>query len=116
MISGRRLNRLIRWASATDRALLAYELEQGAIQVLRPTRTQAATLTRASSGYIGAIARLSADERTQLARGWFSLSRAHNRRRNTDAEIDRIVAAFGAEAIMAALDRATAPTRQQAVG
>jgi len=50
-------------------------------------------------------------ERTQLARGQLSLARLHKRRRHiaTDDEIDRVVAELGAERVLAALDRATAP-------
>jgi hypothetical protein len=111
-ISGRRLNRLVRYASARDRALLALELEQGEVHLLSPTRAQVAALTHASLGYIGTVSRLTADERIQLARGQSSLSRLHNSHRYiaTDAAIDRIVAKLGAERIMAALDRATAPS------
>jgi hypothetical protein len=56
--------------------------------------------------------RLSAEEREQLARGLISLLSLHNYRRDppTDAEIDRLVAEIGAERIMDALDRATAPS------
>src|SRR5215831_9018781 len=111
-ITGRRLGRLLRQASARDRALLAHELEQGALHLLSPTRAQAAILTHASLGYIGTVSRLTTEERRQLARGQFSLSRAHHnhQRTVTDAAIDRIIARLGLERVMAALDRATAPS------
>lgn len=117
-ITGRRFNRLLKLGSPADRALLAYDLARGEMQILPPTRAQAAGLARIASGYIGTVARLSADERVRLARGELSLTRLHHDRQHrvTDAEVDRVVARYGAEAILAALDRLTAPARQQAIG
>jgi hypothetical protein len=111
-ITGRRLSRLIKQASAADRALLAHKLEQGEVLLVRPTRAQATMLAHASPSYVGTIGRLTADERLQLARGELSLSRLHNNHRYvaTDTAIDRIVAKLGAERVMAALDRMTAPS------
>jgi hypothetical protein len=110
-ITGRQLNQELKSASAVDRARLARKIEQGELQLLRLTRKQATGLAKVSAGYVGTLSRLSADERTQLARGQLSLSQAH-RRRATDVEVDRIIARLGAEVIMAGLDRATAPARQ----
>src|SRR5262249_58394798 len=62
-MSGRRLNRLVKKGSPRDRANLALDLERGAVQLIRTTRAQAAALTKASTGYIGTLARLSEDER-----------------------------------------------------
>src|SRR5215831_14428709 len=78
-ISGRRLSRLTKDASAKDRAL-ADALEQGALRILDPTRTQAAALTKSSPSYVAAVAGLREAERTQLARGQLSLARVHKRR------------------------------------
>jgi len=54
-MTGRRLGKVLGEASATDRALLAYSLVHGAVQLVRPTRVQAAALTKASLGYIDTI-------------------------------------------------------------
>jgi hypothetical protein len=112
MLTGRRLNRLIKQGSPADRALLAHEIERGTTQIHRPTRAHAAALTQVSPSDIATVARLSEDERLQLARGELSLSDLHRRHRQVltfDERIDRVIAKFGAEAILTGLDRATAP-------
>src|SRR5262245_46548838 len=86
-MTGRRLGKILREASAADRALLAYSLVHGAVQLLRPTRVQAAALTKASLGYIDTIAHSSEDERLRIAKGELSLSHLHHRQNPTDAEI-----------------------------
>jgi hypothetical protein len=108
LITGRELNHLIRTASAPNRALLARELEQGQLRIVVPTRRQAAGLAHVSTGYVTTVGSLAQEQRLQLACGLLSLSDLHNRRRSIDTEIDRIVAKYGAERIMAALERATA--------
>jgi|SRR5215472_10067784 len=114
-ITGRELNRRIKSSSPARRALLAYELERGVTQIVRPTYAQAMALTQASAGYVTTVARLSEHERTQLGHGWLSLSQLHKRRRGArDAEIDRLVAQYGADAFLRALDRATAPSNGNA--
>jgi hypothetical protein len=110
-MTGRRLNKLIKWASATDRALLACRFAQGVVQILRPAYRQAAALTRVSASYVATVGRLTQEERLQLACGLLSLPRLHHRRQNpSDAELDRVVERYGAEALWRALDRATAPS------
>jgi hypothetical protein len=108
-MSGQRLSRLIKRASAKDRALIATDLAQGVVHVLRPTYAQAAALAHVSASYVATVGRLSPEERVHLARGLLSLPRLHNRRRS-DAELDRLVVQYGAEAFLRALDRATAPS------
>jgi hypothetical protein len=114
-MSGRRLNRLVKKGSPRDRASLALDLERGAVQLIRTTRAQAAVLTKASTGYIGTLARLSEDERRQVARGETSishllkLSRLHNGRRDLDAGIDRFIQRVGVERVWAAIERYTQP-------
>jgi hypothetical protein len=105
-MTGRRLNKLIKWASATACALLACRLAQGVVQILRPTYRQAAALTRVSASYVATVGRLTQEERLQLACGLLSPPRLHNRRQNpSDAELDRVVERYGAEALWRALDR-----------
>jgi hypothetical protein len=106
-MTGRRFNNLIKWASATACALLASRLAQGVVQILRPTYRQAAALTRVSASYVATVGRLTQEEGLQLACGLLSLPRLHNRRQNpSDAELDRVVERYGAEALWRALDRA----------
>jgi len=113
-MSGRRLNHLLKGASPADRALLAYDLARGVVQIVRPTHAQAAGLTHVSTGYVDTVSRLTGDERVRIARGELALSRLHKRRRNlSDAELDRVVEHYGAEALWHALDRATAPSCNQ---
>jgi len=109
-MSGRRLNRLVKKGSPIDRASLALDLERGAVQLIRTTRAQAAALTKASTGYIGTLARLSEDERRRVARGETSISRLHAHWQLTDNELDRLVERCGADAFWRALDRATTPS------
>jgi len=107
-LTGRRLARLVRKSTKTaDRVLLALRLEQEGLHC--PTRKQVAQLARVSPSYICTAARLSPEERAALGRGSFSLSSIHNHRRDADAEVARIIAKFGADVIMDALDRMTAP-------
>jgi len=109
VMTGRQLSELIKKASAKDRALIASDLARGVVQVLQPTYAQAAALTHVSASYVATVGRLAPEERVQLARGLLSLPRLHNRRRS-DAELDRLVKRYGAEALWRALDRATAPS------
>ena len=104
----RRLGKILREASATDRALLAYTLVHGAVQLVRPTRVQVAALTKASLGYIDTITHLSEDARLRVAKGQLSLSHLYHRQKPTDAALDHVVERYGAEALWRALDRATA--------
>jgi len=76
-LTGRRLNRLLKHATPADRALLAHGLAQGTVWVHPLTRGQAARLTKASSGYIGTVARLSERERMRVARSELALSHLH---------------------------------------
>jgi hypothetical protein len=109
-VSGRQLaRRLKRGLSAAFRALLAHEMQAGAVCIHHLSRRQAVALTSASWGYVSTIAKMTPDEREQLGDGRLSLSAVHNRA-PTDADVDRIVAKLGAERVLAALDRATAPT------
>ena len=108
-LSGRRLNHLVRKGSPRDRANLALDLERGAVQLIRTTRAQAAALTKASTGYIGTLARLSEDERRRVARGETSISRLHSYWQLTDNELDRLVERCGAVARSSARHSASAP-------
>jgi hypothetical protein len=109
-MTGRRLNRLIRQATAKDRALIAGDLARGAVQILRPTYRQAALLTAVSTSYVATVGRLAPEQRAQLARGELKLSRLHNSRRDLDGRIDRFIKHVGVERVWAAIERYTQPS------
>ena len=98
-INGRKLSRRKK-ITPTHRALLAYELQTGALSVHHFTRKQALALTKASLGYATTVGRATAKERTKITRGVLSISN------------DRLVAPLGAERVLAAVDRITAPGRE----
>ena len=110
IVTGSQLNKLVKKASPRERAQIAADLVRGALQVTKHTYKQAAALAHVSFGYTATVSGLTPEERTQLARGALSLSRLHRRRRHTDAELDRIVEQFGADAIWRALERYTQPS------
>jgi hypothetical protein len=89
--------------------LVAVDLIRGALQLTEPTLKQPAVLADVSLGYIVTAGRLSSEERAKLACGFLSISHLHRRRRRADAELDRIIEQFGAEAIWRALERYTQP-------
>ena len=116
-VSGRKLARRLARISAAQRALLAYELENGSALLHRLTRKQACAVARASVGYVATLSRASAAERERVRHGWLPLTTLHNRptrttlhNRPSDADLDRVIAHLGLDRIMSALDRATAPT------
>jgi hypothetical protein len=114
-IVGRRLARRLRSISPDYRALLAHELVAGDVVVHRLSQTQAAALVRVSQPYVSAVSRASPEEREQIKRHRLSLSALHNKRRKpSDDKLDRFIRRYGADRIMAALDRMTAPQRRAA--
>ncbi|MDI2073898.1 MULTISPECIES: hypothetical protein [Bradyrhizobium] len=102
----RHLNRL----SPAERALLAYQLSEGSLR--NPTRPQSAMMMRVSVSYVNTIAAATAEERVLLECGRLALSDLHNKHRRgpvNDANVERIVLKLGADRILRALDRITAP-------
>jgi hypothetical protein len=74
VFSGRRLNRILKYAKAKDRALLALGLAQSRAQLRDPTYAQAAR-PGSSFSYVAKLGRLSEDKRARLARGEVSFAR-----------------------------------------
>lgn len=107
IIYGRRLARRLPHISVDWRALLGADLATGRMQLCRPTLRQAATLLHVSQGYVNTAARLLPAQRAAVERGELALSSIHHT--PSDAEIDRIVVSYGAERVMASLDRLIAP-------
>jgi hypothetical protein len=125
-IIGTNLARRLKGISKDFRALLAYELATGAADFFFPTRKQAAALMEVSLRYVAAVAKLSPEQRVQVKRKQLTLSAVVNRRKPapvtdintiidklTNADIDTIVTTRP-DAVMAALDRATAPANDNA--
>jgi hypothetical protein len=91
LASGRNLRRLLRGKKAATRARVAAMLVTGEYQLVRPLPTQAARLVGVNPGRVSS-----------------ALGNVGQRGpRNTT--IDRLIAKYGAEAILRGLDRATAP-------
>jgi hypothetical protein len=111
-INGRQLAYRLQKLNSAKRALLARDLECGAVHLQNLTRPQAATLTRVSVSYVNTVQRASLEERKRLACGLLTLSALHNKHRRqpvSDADVERIVIKIGADRVMSALDRITAP-------
>jgi hypothetical protein len=111
-ISGRQFAHRLTKLNTTERALVAYGLECGAVHLQNLTRPQAAMLTRVSVSYVNTIQRASPAELELLACGWLQLSELHNKHRHqpaTDADVEQVVLKLGPNRVMSALDRITAP-------
>jgi hypothetical protein len=108
VILGRKVQRRARRQNASGKALLAVDLRTCLIKL---TIGQLCQLTGASTGYVATAARLTAAERSLIRAGAKRLSEFHNSSRSAppDQIIDRMIQRFGAERVLAALDRATAP-------
>ena len=112
VVQGSIIKRIARAASPAERALLAADLEDGRVIIERPTSWQARTLTGASAPYHNAVRKLSPVERNALRTGALKLSQLLRQRwEPSDAKLDRLIARYGANRVMAALDRVTAPQR-----
>ena len=110
VLSGRELDREVRTATPTKRALLAADVEAGRLLVERPTARQARLITGSSPCYLYAARLLSPMERAAVRTGRASLAaKARERRQLTDSKLDQLVSQLGAERVMAALDRVTRP-------
>jgi hypothetical protein len=107
-VDGRRLAKQLKGTTADFRALLAHELVTGETRLCRLSQAQAAKLTCVSRGYVSTVSRASPGQREDIECGLLSVTALHNK--PTDAQLDRFVARYGADRVMAALDRATAPS------
>jgi hypothetical protein len=106
---GRNLARQARKGSATERALLA--VEATGADVYRLTPEQATTLAGANHTYVAQLRRMTPLERAAVATGRLKLSDCVNRRNKpvTNATLDKLLVAIGADRVLAALDRLTRP-------
>jgi hypothetical protein len=114
IVHGRHLALGLHRLSASQRALLAFELTTGAVTLCGLTRKQAARIAGANTDYVSRVAHISDSEREQLRGGGLRLSKTHPRqpRELSDAEIDHLVRTVGPDRVMAAIDRLTAPEFQ----
>ena len=108
--SGRDLDRMVRAANPTKRALLAADIEAGRVIIEKLTARQARILARANSPYANAARKLSPTERVACRIGRLNLAeKARERRPISDAKLDKLIRKIGAGRMMAALDRYTSP-------
>ena len=108
--SGRDLDRMVRAANPTKRALLAADIEAGKVIIEKPTARQARVLAGANAPYTNAARKLSPTERAACRIGRLNLAeKARERRPITDAKLDSLINRIGADRMMAALDRYTRP-------
>ena len=117
-IAGRDLARKLRKALPGERAVTALALTDG-LTVTGLTHAQAARLAEVSVDSISIVAGATTHEIYALNRGWLSLRdlRAlHAARCNkpTTANIEAFIDRVGPDAIMAVLDKLTAPTQAAA--
>jgi hypothetical protein len=110
-VNGRKLSRK-RELNPTHRALLAFELECGALWLHHLSRRQAQRLTGANQRDVTSLRRASAEQREQVKKGLLALAELTPRAPvvPTDADVDRVVRQLGAERVMQSLDRLTQPT------
>jgi hypothetical protein len=107
-INGRKLSRrLKKGLSPAFRALLAHDLETGAVRLHDLTRRQACRLMQVSAGYVATVARTDPENRKKIESGQLPLAVLH--KAPTDRQLDRLIARIGPDRFMAALDRYTRP-------
>jgi hypothetical protein len=97
--------------SPAARALLACEAESGNAALSGLTRRQSSRLFQVSHGYVATVSRLSGVERDRLRVNPSLLTQFHNKREPTDSDVDAFIARAGADQVLAALDRLTAPPK-----
>jgi hypothetical protein len=110
IVLGRRLARRLKGITPDFRALLAHEMVAGEVVLRDLTQAQASALVQVSLPYVSTVSRASPEQREDVKRRRLSISALYNKRREpTDAKLDRLIARFGVDRVMAALDRATKP-------
>ena len=107
-IDGRSLAKRLKGTTADFRALLAHEMTAGDAALRRLSQPQAAALAGISRSYVSTVSRASPEQREDVKHGRLSISAIHNggRHEPVDAKLDRLIARYGADAVMAAADRA----------
>ena len=108
-LDGRKLGRLLRCMTAPRRALLAYQVETGAVTVQGLPRAQSARLCRVARGYVGTVAKLDPATREKVRAAPFLLTGIHQKRIMSDSGVDALVDKIGLERVLASLDRLTTP-------
>jgi hypothetical protein len=107
VVTGKELARALRRQGAAAKAVTAADIAAGRLVIDRPTPKQARAVTGASASYVGTALALSPMERQAFRAGRLKLADA---RALSDARLDKLVHRIGPDKVMAALDRATAPT------
>ena len=111
IVSGRQFSRRLKKLNAGQRALTAYGLNVGELQLSSYTKPLSAAMARVSVSYLNTVAHASDAERQLLACGCLALSELHNKYRRpvTDADVERLIVEIGPDRIMSALDKITQP-------
>jgi hypothetical protein len=108
-VLGQKLSRKLKAISPSHRALLTHGLMNGEVELSHITFKQAKVVTEVSVGYANTAGKLTAEQREQVEHG-LSLSGFHNSKQPvTEAMIDKFIARAGAERVLNALDKLTAP-------
>jgi hypothetical protein len=109
-IAGRKLARILHDANATEKALIDDALRKGALIVTSMTGPQAQSVTGANTAYASLVRHLSPAQRHNVETGAYPLGRVARLARQPDYQADRVVRRYGQDRLLAALDRAAAPT------
>jgi len=110
-VVGRKLARRLKAGlNPTHRALLALDLECGALWLHHLSRAQARALTKAAGGYVATLRRATPEQREAVKRGELALSTLHNNKAPTDQAIERWIAKVGKERVWAVFNRLTMPS------
>lgn len=113
LIDGKRLSRKLATGaiSPSHRALLASELTSGQAAMSHFTGAQAAVVMDVAASYVATAKTLTPEQLEDVKRGRVSLSSFHHNKSVSDARIERFITKAGADRVLSALDKLTAPFR-----
>jgi hypothetical protein len=104
------LARELRDGSATDKALIDFDLRFGLIEISGGLPADMSrSVTGIPRGYQCTMRGLGPQERLRLRSGWATISDYHNKRTVSDRKIEAFIRKAGPAQVLAALDRLTAP-------
>ena len=106
-LTGAEFQRRVNKSTPTEKALLAYDLASGRIELSQFTSHQAKGLATCSQAYQYQVSRLTDHERDRLRRRWTTLAELHGK--VCDGAVLRLVKRIGPDRVLRALDIVTAP-------
>jgi hypothetical protein len=104
-----RIKQILKGTTAARRAIDAVRLVAAGY-----SPRQAARAAGASFGYLNTALKLTPEQLMLIEHGVIPLAAFHNKASITDKVIDRLIAWFGADRVMAGLDRVTQPSLRAA--